>query len=204
MNLFELFLLSIGLSMDAFAVAVSIGLTWAKADIKKALVVGLYFGLFQGIMPLIGYLAAARFAGRITAFSHWIAFGLLIILGGKMILGSIKNKKCKDRTCPAQPCTDRLCPTHAKEASLAPKEMLPLALATSVDALAVGVSLAFLSVSIVPAVSFIGAVTFVLSAIGVCIGNIAGAKFQSKATLAGGVILVLMGVWIVAEQLLLI
>ena len=201
MSFIELFLLAIGVSMDAFAVAVSIGLTLAKTNIKKALIVGLYFGLFQGIMPLIGYLAASRFAERIAAYSHWVAFGLLVILGGKMIIGSFKKEKCTDRTCPAQPCTDRLCPTHAKEASLTPKAMLPLALATSIDALAVGVSLAFLYVSIMPAVSFIGVFTFALSVVGVRIGNIVGAKFKSRATFAGGVILVLMGVWVLVEHL---
>jgi len=202
MNWVELFLLAIGLSMDAFAVAVSIGLALAKTRIKKALIVGLYFGFFQGIMPLIGYFAASRFAGRITAYSHWIAFALLAILGGKMIIGSFKKERCSDRTCSAQPCSDRQCPAQEKEASLKPKEMLPLALATSIDALAVGVSLAFLYVSILPAVSLIGVMTFAISFVGVRIGNIVGAKFKSKATFAGGVILVLMGLWVLVEQLL--
>jgi len=201
MNWIELLLLSIGLSMDAFAVAVSIGLTLAKTNIKKALIVGLYFGFFQAAMPLVGYFAASRFAGRITDFSHWVAFALLAMLGGKMILDSFKKEKCADRTCPPEHCKDRLCPAHAKEATLAPKEMLPLALATSVDALAVGVSLAFLNVDIVPAVSIIGVMTFVISVAGVRIGNIFGARFKAKATFAGGVILMLMGLWVLVEQL---
>ena len=202
MNFIELFLLAIGLSMDAFAVAVSIGLNLQKSRIKKALVVGLYFGFFQGMMPLIGYLAASRFAGRIAAYSHWVAFVLLAFLGGKMIIGSFKKENCKDRTCPPTQCEDRQCPARGKEATVKPREMLPLAVATSIDALAVGVSLAFLYVSIVPAVLFIGVVTFGISVVGVRVGNIVGAKFRSKATLAGGVILVLMGLWILVEQLI--
>jgi len=202
MSWIELFLLAIGLSMDAFAVAVSIGLSSAKARVKKALIVGLYFGFFQAAMPLIGYLAASRFAGHITAFSHWVAFALLAILGGKMIISSLKKEKCSDRTCPPEPCKDRLCPASAKEIALTPKEMLPLALATSIDALAVGVSLAFLYVNILPAVSFIGVATFVISVAGVRIGNIFGAKFKAKATFAGGAILLFMGIWVLFEQLI--
>ena len=201
MNFIELFVLAIGLSMDAFAVAVSIGLNLTKSRMKKALIVGLYFGIFQGMMPLIGYLAASRFAGRITAYSHWIAFALLAFLGGKMIIGSFKKEKCTDRTCPPEKCKDRQCPSQAKEAAVSPKVMLPLAVATSIDALAVGVSLAFLYVSIVPAVSFIGVMTFAISVVGVRIGNIVGAKFKTWATFAGGAILMLMGLWVLVEQL---
>ena len=199
MNWIELSMLAIGLSMDAFAVAISIGLTLATGKVRKALIVGLYFGLFQGLMPLIGYLAASRFADRISAYSHWIAFGLLGFLGVKMIIGSFKNEKCTDRTCSATPCQDRLCP-YREEAKLSPKEMLPLAVATSIDALAVGVSLALLYVSIVPTVAFIGIVTFVMSVVGVRIGNIFGTKFKSWATVAGGVILVFIGLWILIEH----
>lgn len=119
-----------------------------------------------------------------------------------MIISSYKKEKCTDRTCPAERCKDRLCPAHAKEALLTPKEMLPLALATSVDALAVGVSLAFLYVDIVPAVSFIGIITLVISMAGVRIGNIVGARFKNKATFAGGVILLFIGLWVLVEQLL--
>jgi len=204
MNFIELFLLAIGLSMDAFAVAICIGLTFSKISIKKALIVGLYFGIFQGIMPLIGYLTASRFADLITTFSHWIAFAVLAVIGGKMIAESFKpNKpeKCTDRSCPALTCADRNCPSNIIEASLAPMAMLPLAFGTSVDALAVGVTLAFLYVDIVPAVLFIGVITFIISVAGVRFGNIVGAKLHSKATLAGGAILVLIGVWILLEQL---
>ena len=193
MNFFELFLLAIGLAMDALAVAVIIGLSWPKGSIKKALIVGLYFGMFQGIMPLIGYMVASRFTTLIASFSHWIAFAFLAILGGKMIYNTFKDAKSEDN--PIQP------PASAKETSLAPLVMLPLALAVSVDALAVGVPLAFLYVDIVPAVLFIGVITFIISMAGVRIGNIVGAKFHSKATLAGGIILILMGIWILIERL---
>ena len=202
MNWIELFILAIGLSMDAFAVAVCIGLTITAGKLRKAVVVGLYFGLFQGLMPLIGYLAASRFAGRIADYSHWIAFGLLGFLGIKMIIGSFKREKCPDRTCTGVPCQDRPCPAHVKEAKLSPRTMLPLAVATSIDALAVGVSLAFLYVSILPAISFIGVVTFVVSVAGVRIGNIVGSRFRSWATFAGGAILVLLGLWILVERFL--
>ena len=185
MNFIELFLLAIGLSMDAFAVAVCLGLTMPKATTQKSLIIGLYFGIFQASMPLIGFLFATRFADRVAAFSHIIAFVLLSFLGSKMIIGSFK----KDGT---QNEDVRIC----KEASLSPGKMLPLAVATSIDALAVGVSLAFLQVNIVPAVSFIGVTTLVISMIGVKIGSLFGARFKSKAELLGGVILLLIGLQI--------
>ena len=202
MNWIELLILAIGLSMDAIAVAVCIGLTITAGKLRKAVVVGLYFGLFQGLMPLIGYLAASRFAGRIADYSHWVAFGLLGFLGIKMIIGSFKSEKCSDRICTGVPCQDRPCPAHVSEAKLSPRTMLPLAVATSIDALAVGVSLAFLYVSILPAISFIGVVTFVVSVAGVRIGNIVGSKFRSWATFAGGAILVLLGLWTLVERFL--
>jgi len=184
MNFFVLFVLAVGLSMDAFAVAICKGLSMTKASIKNAVIVGLYFGIFQAGMPLLGYAIASRFADMITAFDHWIAFGLLCFLGIKMIVGSFKRDKQPDR-----------------EASLSFKEMLPLAVATSIDALAVGVSFAFLQVDIIPAVLFIGVTTFLLSAAGVKIGSIFGARFKSKAELAGGIILILIGVNILLEHL---
>jgi len=184
MSFFILFALAIGLSMDAFAVAICIGLSSVKVTLKRALVVGLYFGIFQAVMPLIGYLVASQFADMILAFDHWIAFGLLSFLGGKMIFGSFKKEKVPE-----------------KETTLSPKQMLPLAVATSIDALAVGVSFAFLQVNIVPAVLFIGITTFVLSAAGVKIGSLFGVRFKSKAELAGGIILVLIGVNILLEHL---
>jgi len=203
MNFFELFVLAVGLSTDAVAVALTIGLTMKQATIKKALIVGLYFGLFQAGMPLIGYTIAIQFADHITQYSHWVVFVLLSFLGGKMIWGSSKKNKCTDRECSGTTCTDRECPREKlQEASLKSKTMLPLALATSVDAMAVGVSFAFLYVSIVPAISIIGVVTLVFSVIGVKVGHIFGLKFKSKAEFAGGVILILTGLWIVLEHLL--
>jgi putative Mn2+ efflux pump MntP len=205
MNLLELFLIAIGLSMDAFAVAVCSGLATPKVTIKKSLIVGLYFGLFQAMMPLIGYMLATQFADKIIAFDHWIAFALLCFIGSKMIAGSFKKEGCADRECPVETCRDRECPggerPNTKEASLKPVEMLPLALATSIDALAVGVSFAFLHVNIGPAIFSIGIITLTLSMLGVKIGNIFGIKFKSKAELAGGIILVLMGLKILLEHM---
>jgi len=207
MSFIELFLLAVGLSMDAFAVAVCAGLTMPKLNIKKALVIGLYFGIFQAVMPLIGYLAATLFADMIIVYDHWIAFALLCFLGGKMIIGSFKKDGCADRECPDGTCADRTCPNNVMpdktETSVMPAQMFPLALATSIDALAVGVSFAFLRVSIISAVSFIGITTFALSLIGVKIGNVFGTRFKSKAELAGGCILVLIGLKILVEHLVI-
>jgi len=184
MSLFVLFSLAVGLSMDAFAVAICTGLSRQKVTLKKALIVGIYFGAFQAGMPLIGFSVARLFADMIIAFDHWIAFALLCFLGGKMILGSFKK---------AEPSEE--------ETSLGPKHMLPLAIATSIDALAVGVSFAFLHVNVILAVLVIGITTFVLSVAGVKIGNIFGMRFKSKAELAGGIILVLIGLNILIEHL---
>ena len=205
MNFIELFLLAVGLSMDAFAVAVCAGLTMPKLNIKKALIISLYFGVFQAVMPLIGYLVATLFADKIITYDHWIAFALLCFLGGKMIVGSFKKDGCPDRECPDEICTDRTCPGVEKpapgETSVKPAHMLPLALATSIDALAVGVSFAFLRVDIIPTIAFIGITTLVLSLLGVKIGNVFGTRFKSKAELAGGIILVLIGLKILFEHL---
>jgi len=201
MNFIELFFLAVGLSMDSFAVAIGAGLTMKKAAIKKMLIVGLYFGVFQAVMPLIGYMAATLFADKIIRYDHWIAFVLLFVLGGKMIIGGLEKTGCRDRECPDEVCGDRACPKERKEVSLKPAQMLPLAVATSIDALAVGVSFAFLRVNIVQAVSFIGITTLVISMLGVKIGNVFGTKFKSKAELAGGVILVLIGMKILLEHL---
>ncbi|MCL2577030.1 MAG: manganese efflux pump MntP family protein [Defluviitaleaceae bacterium] len=176
MNELELIFLALGLSMDAFAVAVGLGLTMPKANSWKAFVVGGYFGVFQGVMPVIGYFAATFFARYVTAVSHWISFALLVLLGAKMIFDSFKKSD------------------DTKATSLAPRIMIPLALATSVDAMAVGVSFAFLYVQIFLAVPVIAAVTFVISVSGVQIGGIFGAKFKNKAAFAGGVILILIGI----------
>ncbi len=183
MSLFELFIIAVGLSMDAFAVSIGKGLTMKKATWKNMFTVGLYFGIFQAVMPLIGYFAGSLFADMITSFDHWIAFVLLAVIGGKMIYESFHEAD------------------EGEKADLGPGAMLPLAVATSIDALAVGVGFAFLNVQIVPAVLFIGVVTLVLSMAGVKIGNVFGAKYKRWAELAGGVILVLMGLKILIEHL---
>ena len=184
MSLLELFILAVALSMDAFAVAICIGLALPKATIKSAAIVGAYFGVFQAVIPLAGYLVASIFADKIVAYDHWIAFALLCFLGGKMIYGSLSKGDSPDTG-----------------NSLSPAKMFPLAIATSIDALAVGVSLAFLRSAIVPAVIFIGCVTLALSMAAVKIGNVFGMRFKSKAELAGGIILVLIGVKIMLEHL---
>jgi putative Mn2+ efflux pump MntP len=178
-------LVALGLSMDAFAVSVCIGLAAEKASVKKALIVGLYFGVFQALMPLIGYFLGTQFADKITAFDHWIAFGLLCFIGGKMIVESFRKKE----------------ESFSGEPSLAPAAMLPLAIATSIDALAVGVTFAFLQIDIVTAALEIGLITLVLSMAGVKIGNAFGTKLKSKAEIVGGAILILIGVKILFEHL---
>ena len=195
--------------MDAFAVAICAGLTMSNVNIKKALIVGLYFGVFQAAMPIIGFFAANLFAERVADYSHWIAFGLLGFLGVKMIIDSFKKGGCSDRNrkglagirsncacgCEEQSRGDEN--SCGAEQSLKPSKMLPLAVATSIDALAAGVSLAFLQVSIIPAASFIGIITLAVSMVGVKVGNIFGLKLKSKAQLAGGIVLVLIGLRIV-------
>ncbi|EEA83688.1 hypothetical protein CLONEX_00436 [[Clostridium] nexile DSM 1787] len=183
MGIVELFLIAVGLSMDAFAVAVCKGLAMKKCTWTKAGIVGLYFGVFQAGMPLIGYVLGVQFKDFITSIDHWIAFILLGIIGFNMVRES-REEECET----------------ASEA-LDVKTMIGLAVATSIDALAVGVTFAFLQVKIVPAVSFIGVTTFIISVAGVKIGNIFGAKYKSKAELAGGIILILMGVKILLEHL---
>ncbi len=191
MGLLELFIIAFGLSMDAFAVAVCTGLSMRRVTFKKALTVGLYFGVFQAGMPLAGYLLGVRFADKIEAIDHWVAFALLGFIGAKMFIDGFKE---------ARSGADEAQCTTADEPSLSPATMLPLAVATSIDALAAGVSFAFLHVQIVPAVAFIGIITLALSMAGVKIGNVFGAKFQSRAEMTGGVILVLMGIKILLEH----
>lgn len=184
MGLWELFVIAVGLSMDAFSVAVCKGLSVCQIKKKQVVTVGLYFGIFQGGMPLIGYLLGTGFRDTIQSIDHWIAFILLSLIGINMIRESRGEAENLDA------CFDF-------------KTMLPLAVATSIDALAVGVTFAFLKVEIVPAVCFIGVVTFALSCIGVIIGNRFGCKYKSKAELAGGIVLILMGIKILAEHTLL-
>jgi len=192
MTLIELFLIAVGLSMDAFAVAICKGLSMRKVRLRASVTVGLYFGIFQGLMPLIGFLLGRGFAEYIVTFDHWVAFVLLAIIGGKMIHGAWQQKDVEDVIDESRDSPD---------SSLAFSVMFPAAIATSIDALAIGVGFAFLQVSIVPAVSFIGAVTFTLSAIGVYLGSVFGSRFKVRAEIAGGIILVLIGVKILVEHL---
>lgn len=187
MGFVELFLIGVGLSMDAFAVAICKGLNMrGKINFKHAGIIALFFGGFQAIMPLIGYFLGIGFEKYITRIDHWIAFILLCFIGGKMIVEAIKEWNEVDKQ---------------EEDRLDIKELFVLAVATSIDALAVGITFAFLNVNIWSAISIIGATTFVLSIIGVVIGNKFGSKYKSKAELVGGIILVLIGAKILLEHL---
>jgi len=205
LSFIELFILAIGLSMDAFAISICAGLTMEKVNTKKALIVGAYFGIFQAGMPLVGYLVASLFAQRILAYGDWIAFAVLAFLGGKMLFDSFKKNNCSADGQPSDQCCSKSCPSSGKnpgkEQSLKLAAMLPLAIATSIDALAVGASFAVMQVNIVSAIVFIGITTLVVSMVGVKIGNVFGVRFRSKAQFAGGVILVLMGASILLEHL---
>lgn len=183
MGLIELFLIAVGLSMDAFAVSVCKGLAMPKCTFKKAAIVGLWFGGFQALMPAIGYILGAQFQEAIASIDHWIAFVLLALIGGNMIHEALDNDE------------------EEADASLDVKTMFLLAVATSIDALAIGITFAFLKVSIIPAVCFIGIVTFIISFAGVKIGNVFGARYKNKAEIVGGIILILLGLKILLEHL---
>lgn len=184
MGFFALFLLAVGLSMDAFAVSICEGLTMKKLNYKRAAILAIFFGGFQAGMPLIGYLLGRNFEKYITSVDHWIAFVLLGIIGFNMIRESLsKEEEC----------------TEDKKFNL--KYVVVLAIATSIDALAVGITCAFLKVKIISAVSLIGITTFVFSFIGVKIGNVFGIKYKSKAEMFGGVVLILIGLKILFEHL---
>ena len=183
MSLPELFILAVGLSMDAFAVAVCKGLSLQKMEWRHGLLAGLYFGGFQAAMPFLGYLLGVRFQAAIASVDHWIAFALLCLIGGGMIREALGKE---DEDC---------------DPSLAPAVMVLLAVATSIDALAVGITFAVLKVDVLPAVALIGACTFAISAAGVKIGNVFGARYKAKAELLGGVVLVLIGAKILLEHL---
>ena len=189
MSLFELFVLAVGLSMDAFAVSVCKGLSMRKITLKNAGIVGIYFGGFQAGMPLIGYFLGLQFKDYIMSVDHWIAFILLGFLGIKMIQEAMSKDDDEDNK------------IEDENEMLSFKNMSILAVATSIDALAVGITLAFLQVDIVPAVSFIGIITFVLSMVGVKISNVFSVKYKSKAELVGGIILIFMGVKILLEHI---
>ena len=180
MSIIELFIIAVGLSMDAFAVSVCKGLSVPRAKKSHLIITGLYFGGFQALMPLIGYLLGVNFRHMITSVDHWIAFILLALIGVNMIREAREESEELD-------------------ASFSVKAML--AIATSIDALAVGITFAFLHVQIVPAITFIGVTTFILSVIGVKIGNLFGAKYKSYAEIAGGIVLILLGTKILLEHL---
>lgn len=180
MNILELFILAVGLSMDAFAVSICKGLSLGKIQKKHMAIAGAWFGGFQALMPLIGYFAGRFFAEKLTQYDHWVAFILLLFIGGSMIKESLGEEE-------------------ESNDAMDIKTMFLLAVATSIDALAVGVTFAFLKVAIIPAVVFIGVVTFVCSAIGIKIGSIFGTKYKSKAELCGGIILILIGLKILLE-----
>jgi putative Mn2+ efflux pump MntP len=186
MGFLELFLIAGGLSMDAFAVALCKGLNMRKLNYRNAALIAIFFGGFQAIMPLIGWFLGSQFSSYISSIDHWIAFVLLAFVGGKMFFEGIQNKDEDDCGC---------------EEALDLKELLALSVATSIDALAVGISFAFLEVKIYFACLLIGITTFSLSFAGVAIGNRFGNKFEKKAEIAGGVVLVLIGIKILLEHL---
>lgn len=187
MNFFELFVLAIGLAMDAFAVSICKGLSLKKTDLGSMAKCGLWFGGFQALMPLIGFLLGSLFASAIEAFDHWVAFALLILIGVNML----KEAFGKEDECDCE-----------KNADFSVKTMFVMAVATSIDAMAVGISLAMAGgVNILLAVLLIGVVTCLLSGAGVKIGSVFGDRFEKKAQIAGGVILILLGLKILLEHL---
>lgn len=183
MNFVDIFLIGVALSMDAFAVSICKGLSVSKVQPRHLLTVGVYFGGFQALMPLVGFLLGFKFEKFIVSIDHWIAFVLLAIIGGNMIREALGGDD------------------EEPDASFSFKTMLPLAVATSIDALAVGISFAFLGVDIVKAAILIGITTFLLSGAGVYVGNIFGAKYKSKAEIVGGAVLILIGLKILLEHL---
>ena len=187
MNFFEIFAVALGVSMDAFAVAICKGMSFKRASIKNALIVALYFGIFQAAMPLIGYFLGSQFSENIVKYDHWLAFILLGAIGANMI------KESSNKSCEAVEEVAVVSGNGVLERGLCFKTMLILAIATSIDALAVGITLAFLKVHIVPAVIFIGIITFINSFVGVKIGNVFGVKYKSRAEFVGGIILMAMG-----------
>ena len=183
MDLLTLLTLAVGLAMDAFAVSICKGLAMREKVLKKGIIVGLWFGGFQALMPTIGFFLGTQFKDQITSINHWIAFVLLGLIGINMVKEALSNDE------------------EQADDSIAVKEMFMLAVATSIDALAVGITFAFLNVHIVSAASMIGVCTFLISFAGVKIGNIFGTKYKSKAELAGGIILILLGFKILLEHL---
>ena len=188
MSLYELFIIAVGLSMDAFSVAICKGLSTGQLKKKHYLVTGAWFGGFQALMPAIGYLLGSTFSEKINAYDHWIAFILLVLIGANMLREAFSTEEEDE--------------SEKSGNSFGFKSMLLLALATSIDALAVGVSFALLEgVNILAAVLFIGAVTFILSAVGLKVGNAFGLKYKKKAEIVGGLILIVMGAKILIDHL---
>lgn len=190
MGIVELLLIGVGLSMDAFAVSICKGLGMKHLNMKQALVIGLFFGGFQALMPVIGWLLGKQFESLITPIDHWIAFILLAFIGGKMLIEALRGE---DDTVQGAAC--------AIDQKLDLKELTMLAVATSIDALAVGITFAFLQVDIVPSVTIIGVTTFLLSIVGVAVGHYFGARYEKPATIAGGIVLILIGLKILLEHL---
>lgn len=188
MGIIELALIGAGLSMDAFAVSVCKGLGMKRLNMRQTFVIALFFGVFQALMPVIGWVLGTGFQSYIAPVDHWIAFALLAFIGGKMLFDAFHDDERDDDAASAN-------------APLDLKELTMLAVATSVDALAVGITFAFLQVDIVPAVTLIGAITFALSFAGVAIGHFFGARFEKPATIVGGVVLILIGLKILLEHL---
>ena len=187
MGILELLLIGIGLSMDAFAVAICQGLCMKKLNWRHAAVIALFFGGFQALMPLIGWVLGSQFAEYIQNIDHWVAFVLLVLIGGNMVREALSPEEEKVAC--------------AVESKLDYKQLFLMAVATSIDALAVGVTFAFLEVSIVPAISIIGCTTFCLSLVGVAMGNFFGTRYKKRAELSGGIILILLGAKILLEHL---
>ena len=188
MTFIDLFLIGVGLSMDAFAVAICQGLSMTRIKWGHALTVGLYFGGFQALMPFIGWMLGSQFADRIQQYDHWIAFILLVLIGGNMIREALSG----DEEDAAQAETDL---------RLDHKKLFLMAIATSIDALAIGVTFAFLETAILPAIGIIGCTTFCISVAGVAVGCWFGARYKKRAEITGGAILVLLGIKILLEHL---
>ncbi len=184
-------LIGIGLSMDAFAVSICKGLGMSKINKKQMIIIASYFGGFQALMPLLGWSVGTKFSTYVSQYAHWIAFVLLAVIGGKMMKETLSDyKSCEE--------------SEGKDKKISHRELILLAVATSIDALAVGISFAFLGVPIVDAIVIIGVTTFILSIVGVFLGNIFGTRYKNKAEFAGGLILVSIGVKIVLEQYLFV
>ena len=188
MHLYQIFIIALGLSMDAFAAALCKGLAMSKKNLKIALLIAVFFGGFQALMPLLGWLLGFRFATYIEAYDHWIAFGILTILGGKMLFEAIKNR-------------NEGCPVYSNKKEVYKRELFQLGFATSIDAFAVGLTFAFFEVSILPAIAIIGLVTFAISLLAVYVGNYFGEKLKTKAEIFGGLVLIGIGLKILIEHL---